>query len=367
MIAAERLHFYLRIVPAVVAMSVLLLVISGCGRPTDIFDPIIIGEATAVPTMRDTPTARPTITQPATATPLLPTASPTAAPTRTLAATQAVATLAAATRATPATPATPGSGTVIAIPRVAGPRPTTTTALPTTAPTITPTTIFRQYLAQIVSQLERAQPPTATPIPAPIVLTPTPIPPTATPAGLPTNTPTPFSGSIRLLARDPIYEEDLVPVIAYAENDSRIDKSWSSFYQTQPKSSEQIRIYASDSARRYDPVLALTSTDQWAEGVCMVPSTMVGVQFWGDENDGWARVLVDGTERWRGNTYGRAPNLFVRFLEIRDLPAAPHVVRIEPVGQNGTALPGGNIHVSVYAVICGLPVRSEIFLPILQR
>ncbi len=380
MIAAERLHFYLRIVPAVVAMSVLLIVSSGCGRPTDIFDPIIIGEATAEPTVLDTPASTPTdlpaTIQSATATPLPITQSPTAAPTRTLSATQLPATQAAATRATPVRQSTPGSGTAIATRRVAiavplpggatpqQPAVSTATHIP---PTGTSTTIFRQYLAQIVSQLEEAQVATASPIAAPIVLTPTSIPPTATPTGLPTNTPTPFSGSIRLLERDPIYEEDLVPVIAYAENDSRIGKSWSSFYQSQPRSSDQIRIYASDSARRYDPVLALTSTDQWAEGVCMVSSTMVGVQFWGDENDGWARVLVDGTERWRGNTYGRAPNLFIRFLEIRDLPAAPHVVRIEPVGQTGTTLPGGNIHVSVYAVICGLPVRSEIFLPILQR
>jgi len=170
-----------------------------------------------------------------------------------------------------------------------------------------------------------------------------------------------------LLARDPSYEDDLLPQIAYAEKDSRIDKSWSSFYQTQPKSSEQVRIYASDGARVYDPVLALTDSSQWAEGVCMVPSTMVGVQFWGDENDGWARILVDGVERWRGNTYGHAPDLFIRFLEIRDLPVAPHVVRVEPVGRVGTTQPGGNSHVSIYAVVCGLPVRSEIFLPILQR
>ncbi len=376
MITAERLHFYLRILPAVVSMSVLLIVVSGCGRPTDIFDPIIIGEATAAPTVLDTPastpTALPTATQSATATPPPITQSPTAAPTRTLSATQVPVTQVAATRTTPANAATPASGTVVATRSVAGPGPATTqqpavsTATPL-PPTTTPTTIFRQYLAQIVSQLERAQPPTATPIPAPIVLTPTPIPPTAPPTGLPTNTLTPFSGSIRLLERDPVYEDDLVPVIAYAEKESRVNKNWSSFYQTQPNDSELVRIYTSEGVRIYDPVIALTSTDQWAEGVCMVPSTMVGVQFWGDENDGWARVLVDGTERWRGNTYGRAPNLFVRFLEIRDLPSAPHVVRIEPIGQVGTTLPGGNIHVSVYAVICGLPVKSEIFLPILQR
>lgn len=155
-------------------------------------------------------------------------------------------------------------------------------------------------------------------------------------------------------------------MVAYADPDSLLEKSWSSFYTIRPNS-DLVRIYANDDARIYDPVLALTEPDHWAEGVCMTQSTMVGVQFWGDENDGWARVLVDGVERWRGNTYGRYPNLFVRFLEIRDLHAAPHVVRVEPLGQAGTSLPGGDDHVSIYAIVCGLPVRTEIYVPILQR
>lgn len=334
----------------------LLYGVSGCGRSSDIFDPIIIGEATAVPTLLNTPEA----------TPVAPPATPAVTPTVTL-----LIQTPTSVRTVVPTRTTPSGATVIATVRVGpGPAVTTGPGLPMATPlppTLTPPLIFHSYLAQIVSQLQQVQTATATPIPAPIVLTPTPIPPTATATGLPTNTPTPFSGSIRLLERDPVYENDLVPIIAYVENESRIDKSWSDFYQIRPKSSELIRIYASDSAHIYDPVLALTTTEQWAEGVCMVPSTMVGVQFWGDENDGWARVLVDGTERWRGNTYGRSPALFIRFLEIRDLPPAPHVVRIEPVGQVGTSLPGGNIHVSIYAVICGLPVASEIFLPILQR
>jgi hypothetical protein len=330
-----------------------LILVGACGRPSDIFLPVIVGERTATPILLETPNATPTAL-PATAT------SPPATALPTVPVATAVARV--PTRVVTVVVTRPGSGPVPAA--TATPAPTTT---PPTTPTTTPTTIFRRYLAQIVAQLQPSPTPTATPRPVPIVLTPTPRPATATATGTPTYTPTPFTGSIRLLARDPVYEDDVVPVIAYVENESRIDKSWSSFYATQPRSSEQVRIYASERARVYDPLLALTSTDQWAEGVCMAPSTMVGVQFWGDENDGWARVLVDGIERWRGNTYGRAPELFVRFLEIRDLPAAPHVIRIEPIGQAGTTLAGGNIHVSIYAVVCGLPVESEIFMPILQR
>jgi hypothetical protein len=346
--SGKRANSALRVL---LALGGLLLALSACGRPTDLFDPIIIGEATAPPTMQETPAATPTA-RPVPSTPI---ATVPAAPTITL----------------PAPPVTTTRTVLIPL-LTTGPGPAVTPlVVPTATPTVTATMLFYTYLAQVISQLQQTPvptvTPTATPIPAPIVLTRTPVPPTATATGLPTNTPTPFSGSIRLLERDPRYGNDFVPMIAYAVNESRIDKSWSSFYQTQPRSSELVRLYTSESARFYDPLLALTSTQHWAEGVCMVPSTMVGVQFWGDENDGWARVLVDGSERWRGNTYGRAPNLFVRFLEIRDLPPAPHVVRIEPLGQVGTSLPGGNIHVSIYAIACGLPVASEIFLPILPR
>ncbi|MCB0105671.1 MAG: hypothetical protein KDE53_07175, partial [Caldilineaceae bacterium] len=243
------------------------------------------------------------------------------------------------------------------------------TPLPTlrvTTPTPTPTVLFYRYLAQILAQLQPTPTPSPTLLGVPIVLTPTP-PPTATPIPFPTNTPTPFVGSVRLLARGPVPESDLVPAIAYAVPNSRIDKNWSNYYMQQQQNSELVRIYASETARTYDPVLALTRTDEWAEGVCMVGSTMVGVQFWGDENDGWARVLVDGVERWRGNTYGRSPDLFIHFLEVRDLKRAPHVIRVEPLGQPGTTLAGGNSHVSIYAVVCGMPVETEIFVPILQR
>ena len=348
----------------------LLILLTGCNsRPSDIFLPIIIGEATAAPTILDTPVATPTTSRV--------TRVQTPRVTRiTQTPSQRTTTATAGTPVTPVvTPiprtrvfSTPGTGTPIGLlpGQVTTPRPTSRPTI-TLAPTETPTSVFFNYFAIIVAQLQRTVTPTATPMPAPIVLTPTPHPVTPTEVGTPTNTPTPFTGNIRLLERDPIYEDNWIPVIAYAEPDSRIEKSWSTFYQTQPGNSDLVRIYASDSARVYDPVIALTSTEEWLEGVCMAPSTMVGVQFWGDENDGWARVLVDGVERWRGNTYGRSPELFVRFLEIRDLHSAPHVVRVEPVGQPGTSLSGGNVHVSIYAVVCGLTEQSEIFVPILQR
>lgn len=352
--------------------------ISSCNRPSELFLPIIVGEATAAPTILDLPTVTP-VTTTVTGVPTRATEAPTATgdqrvtPVQTRVTTPvrtAIPTPLDSPRSTPrGTPAATrrlaGAGTPVALATESTAIVVTTPAPTRLVKSPTPTVIFYRYLAQILSQLQPTA--TATLPPVPIVLTPTPRPPTVTPTAMPTNSPTPFTGSVRLLERDPVFETDLVPVIAYAVPDSRFDASWSDFYMVQPQSSELVRIYASDNARTYDPVIALTSREQWAEGVCMVSSTMVGVQFWGDENDGWARVLVDGVERWQGNTYGRSPEPFVRFLEIRDLKKAPHVIRIEPLGQPGTNLAHGDDHVSIYAVVCGLPVETQIFVPILQR
>lgn len=368
----------------------LLLMLAACNRqPTDIFLPIVIGEATAEATILDTPAATPTDL------PVTRTVVPLTTPVSTVV---SLFTPSAPTGTFVAPPGGGMPGIIIRTPRAVGthstpraagtrsaigiilptPGPPQPTPMPTAIPSMTPTTVFRNYLALIVSQLQQSRPPTdtpipTTPVPAPIVVTLSPPPistatltPTAT-SGTPTATATPFTGNVRLLPRDPVTVAGVIPVVAYADPDNVLGKDWSNFYAPFTTNSDFVRIYASEESRIFGPALALTSTDQWAEGVCMVPSSFVGVQFWGDENDGWARVLVDGTERWRGNTYGQSPQLFVRFLEISNLAAAPHVVRIEPLGQPGINTPNGNIHVSIYAVVCGLPVESEIFVPILQR
>ncbi|MBN2556388.1 MAG: zinc-ribbon domain-containing protein [Anaerolineales bacterium] len=63
------------------------------------------------------------------------------------------------------------------------------------------------------------------------------------------------------------------------------------------------------------------------------PTSSLGVQFWGDGNDGVARVLVDGQIMWEGDTRGEDGNwpggAFVRYVAIDYLPAGSHVVRVE--------------------------------------
>lgn len=84
---------------------------------------------------------------------------------------------------------------------------------------------------------------------------------------------------------------------------------------------------------RYFQWVALGFADQMLEASFAEPVTDLGIQFWGDQNDGWARVLVDGQELWTGNTYGSGGewpgDAFVRYLQISGLSAKPHTVRVE--------------------------------------
>jgi hypothetical protein len=100
---------------------------------------------------------------------------------------------------------------------------------------------------------------------------------------------------------------------------------------------------------RLEGWISLMTGGSWIEMQSENESDTVGVQFWGDDNDGWARVLVDEHEVWTGDTYGATAadpaGAFINYLEISSLPSAKHVVRVESMGNTGE---GGGAHVTVY-------------------
>jgi hypothetical protein len=100
---------------------------------------------------------------------------------------------------------------------------------------------------------------------------------------------------------------------------------------------------------RLDEWVSLMSGGSWIEMHSKNESDTLGIQFWGDDNDGWARVTVDGEEVWTGDTYGATATdpagAFINYLEISNLPLAEHVVRVESTGDMGG---GGSDHVTVY-------------------
>ena len=90
---------------------------------------------------------------------------------------------------------------------------------------------------------------------------------------------------------------------------------------------------------RYNEWLAMDQIGQYIEVESAVSTTAIGVQLWGDDNDGWARVIVDGEEMWTGEMRGvdnQWPGgAFVRYLEVAGLEPGYHALRFEPADQGG--------------------------------
>jgi hypothetical protein len=95
-------------------------------------------------------------------------------------------------------------------------------------------------------------------------------------------------------------------------------------------------VYPEGSPSYFHEWIFLTHPDDALE-VDTPVSTTVGVEFWGDTNDGEARLLVDGVKRWSGDTHGDDANwpggAFVRYVQITGLQNQPHTVRIEQTGN----------------------------------
>jgi hypothetical protein len=99
----------------------------------------------------------------------------------------------------------------------------------------------------------------------------------------------------------------------------------------------------------------------WAE-----PTTAVGVQFWGDANDGYARILVDGAVVWQGNTQGENIT-YEAYIQITGLPNTPHTVSVEATGQPGSR---GGCDVTIAAFgwgVLGAPATYTVFVPLISN
>jgi formylglycine-generating enzyme required for sulfatase activity len=72
----------------------------------------------------------------------------------------------------------------------------------------------------------------------------------------------------------------------------------------------------------------------WIEASTDRPFTAMGIQFMGDPQTGWARVLFDGVEVWRGNTtdiWSKAGR-HGGYIEISGFGPGPHTLRAESLG-----------------------------------
>jgi len=114
-------------------------------------------------------------------------------------------------------------------------------------------------------------------------------------------------------------------------------------------------------------LVVLNAIGSWAEISWTEPTTTVGVQFWGDSNDGIARVLVNGKEEWRGSTQG-ANVTFEQYIAISGLPNRAHTVRVEAITD--AAFPSGGNDVAVAAFgwgTAGDVSVNKVFLPFIAN
>ena len=72
----------------------------------------------------------------------------------------------------------------------------------------------------------------------------------------------------------------------------------------------------------------------WIEAMTDLPFTAMGVQFLGEAQIGWARVLFDGVEVWNGNTADIAYENYRHggYVEISGFEPGPHTLRVESLG-----------------------------------
>ena len=97
---------------------------------------------------------------------------------------------------------------------------------------------------------------------------------------------------------------------------------------------EGIFLAHSDDSISYGLNRVLWGEDSWVEISTEFPFNAMGVQIYGDHTIGWARVLFDGQEIWRGDTseiwsyLGRNGG----YIEVSGFESGFHALRVESMG-----------------------------------
>lgn len=99
-------------------------------------------------------------------------------------------------------------------------------------------------------------------------------------------------------------------------------------------SPQGIRIQYHDDSIPYGTHRVLWWKGDWIEARTDLPFTSIGVQFWGSGYLGWARVLFDDVEVWRGLTtaLGREYAYYGGDIEFADFTPGAHTIRVENLG-----------------------------------
>jgi len=170
----------------------------------------------------------------------------------------------------------------------------------------------------------------------------------ATPSRTPTRTSTAAATASRTPTRTPT-AGSVVVTLYYGDartfSQPPAVRAWANANYVAPPSG--ITIADSGGLWRSNEWVGLLNGGQWIQAANANASTAAGIEFWGGAGEGWARVLVDGVERWRGSVYGDGSAAYPaqKYLEVSGLPAAPHTIRVENLGIDGI---GGWHSVTLY-------------------
>ena len=94
---------------------------------------------------------------------------------------------------------------------------------------------------------------------------------------------------------------------------------------------EGVHLSYSDDSMLYGTNRVLWKDEDWVEITTDAPVASIGVQFRGDYVIGWARVLFDGEEVWRGDTTRIWSELKIHggYIEISGFEPGEHTLRVE--------------------------------------
>jgi hypothetical protein len=94
---------------------------------------------------------------------------------------------------------------------------------------------------------------------------------------------------------------------------------------------DEVRLSYSEDSLTYGINRVLWKDTDWIEITTDHPYSSMGVQFRGDYVIGWARVLFDGLEVWRGDTSTIWSELKIHggYIEVTGFEAGEHTLRVE--------------------------------------
>jgi len=99
-------------------------------------------------------------------------------------------------------------------------------------------------------------------------------------------------------------------------------------------SPEGIQIESAEESIPYGTHQVLWWNGDWIEASTELPYSSIGVQLWGSGYLGWARVLFDDAEVWRGliTSLGKKHAYYGGYIEITGFEPGTHTIRVESLG-----------------------------------